>query len=167
MRSTQQVVAKCCSKTKYFYIKTAKLRPACFPKKERKILSKLKRDEFQVFQVLTPRSLSINWMNFFRLVKNRQTGDAIRWGPERLWLWTNREISLVCLYQNNLFSPFHFSPFRIFFRGIFRFQCDALLKRDVFCTDFLFIFYFFVYLLTIGVRLSNFWVLMVRNWCAL
>lgn len=119
MRSTQQVVAKCCSKTKYFYIKTAKLRPACFPKKERKILSKLKRDEFQVFQVLTPRSLSINWMNFFRLVKNRQTGDAIRWGPERLWLWTNREISLVCLYQNNLFSPFHFSPFQNFFSGDF------------------------------------------------
>lgn len=57
------------SKTKYFYIKSAQ--SFCyFPEKEpniykkkkarQKLFVKLKRDEFQVFQVLTPRSLSIN-----------------------------------------------------------------------------------------------------------
>lgn len=82
----------------------------------RKICVELERDEIQVFQVLTPRSLSINWLNFFRLVKNHPTGDAIRRGPDRWWLGygsTAKSFSLCSYPQNNLFSPFHFfSPFR-------------------------------------------------------
>lgn len=108
-------------------------------KQDKNFLSNWSETSFKFFRCLRhDHSRSTEW-TFFRLVKissgyRCDTRSSRPWGSWLLWI--DREISLVCWYQNNLFSPFHFSPTRIgrFLEDFFLHHAELSLQlaRDFF-----------------------------------
>lgn len=120
MRSTQQLVAKCLHKAKKLF--TFKNWDNFFfrwnkKKSERKVLSKTRALERVKFQVLTPRSLSINWKRktfFFGSWKSPDWRCARH--PRRLLT----DLDCECVLAATCFRPFLFlSLQRDFFSPFF------------------------------------------------